>query len=673
MKIDQIKISNFRSYKGEVKIDFENSKENRNITLISGKNGFGKTSFLTSLIWGFYGKLMSKVEDKYKNEIKNSGGYEKFLNNQFNRNQNREIPLAVEITISEILIPSIPCKSLKIKRVFNIQNSKENLEILIDGKVNELTKKVGFETFINDFVLPREIAKFFFFDSEKIVSLAEAKTRDELKSLSRAYSEVLGLKKYDDLKLGLKSLISSLKRKGVDESINIELDKLHNEKADLDKEIDFNNETLKETNLSIEDLRIKSDSLQEKLIREGSTISLDDFKKLKAEKSFILNGLKENKKKLNQHLEFMPFLITNDLFKELVNQIKSEKKSSNPIFEQDKLDELINIYKSSLKELSNEQIESYTRVFLEDLNKSFSEKNDNEILLDYPDDINRKILSVFENVQGPLINEYQNIDSVEKDLRFRLNKIQKRIRSYESKTSNTLSNSFRKEKEEIDKKIETSLIKKGELTNIKTDLNIKNGTLLKRISELESKQKVTGQDSKKLLLSQKVYNKLSNITEKIKTKKKYSLEKSILIGMNSLMHKSDFIEKVTIEIFKDYLDINLIDKSGNIIDKESLSKGEQQLYATSILKSLVEESGINFPIFVDSPLQKFDKQHSENIIKRFYPSISKQVVLFPLMEKELTFDEFKLMEINITSIHKIINIEGDSSIEKIENTKQLFE
>ena len=39
------------------------------------------------LIWGFYGKLMSKVEDKYRTEIKGSGGYENFLLQQFNRNQ----------------------------------------------------------------------------------------------------------------------------------------------------------------------------------------------------------------------------------------------------------------------------------------------------------------------------------------------------------------------------------------------------------------------------------------------------------------------------------------------------------------------------------------------------------------------------------------------------------
>ena len=193
MIINNIKISNFRSYYGLTNIDFITDSK-KNITLISGKNGFGKTSFLTALIWGFYGKLMSKVEGKYKSEITNSGGYQKYIKQQFNRNQKKEKKIEVEITISDVVIPSIPCENITIIRTFDITNSKENIEIKIDGDSNELTKKVGFETFINDFILPREIAKFFFFDSEKIVSLAEAKTKEELKSLSRAYSEVLGLK-----------------------------------------------------------------------------------------------------------------------------------------------------------------------------------------------------------------------------------------------------------------------------------------------------------------------------------------------------------------------------------------------------------------------------------------------------------------------------------------------
>ena len=81
------------------------------------------------------------------------------------------------------------------------------------------------------------------------------------------------------------------------------------------------------------------------------------------------------------------------------------------------------------------------------------------------------------------------------------------------------------------------------------------------------------------------------------------------------------------------MDIDLFDSNDQLINKESLSKGEQQLYATALLKALVDESGINFPVFIDSPLQKFDKEHSNNIIKQFYPEISSQVVLFPLLEE----------------------------------------
>ena len=60
------------------------------------------------------------------------------------------------------------------------------------------------------------------------------------------------------------------------------------------------------------------------------------------------------------------------------------------------------------------------------------------------------------------------------------------------------------------------------------------------------------------------------------------------------------------------------------------------MYATAILNALVEESGIEFPVFIDSPLQKFDSIHSRNVITKFYPSVSKQVVIFPLLGKELS-------------------------------------
>ena len=106
--------------------------------------------------------------------------------------------------------------------------------------------------------------------------------------------------------------------------------------------------------------------------------------------------------------------------------------------------------------------------------------------------------------------------------------------------------------------------------------------------------------------------------------------------------------------------------------KSTLSKGEQQLYATAILKALVDESEVKFPIFIDSPLQKFDKKHSSKIITEFYPNVSEQVVVFPLLEKELTESEYKTLLPFVRSTYIIRN---NSMFSKFQEVKpnELFE
>jgi DNA sulfur modification protein DndD len=105
----------------------------------------------------------------------------------------------------------------------------------------------------------------------------------------------------------------------------------------------------------------------------------------------------------------------------------------------------------------------------------------------------------------------------------------------------------------------------------------------------------------------------------------------------------------------------LYGSSDKEIDKSVLSMGERQLYASALLSSLVSESEIDFPVFIDSPMQKFDKQHAENIIKNFYPNVSKQVIIYPLLYKELTEEEYKLLEPKVCKTFLINNTTTDSS------------
>jgi DNA sulfur modification protein DndD len=242
-----------------------------------------------------------------------------------------------------------------------------------------------------------------------------------------------------------------------------------------------------------------------------------------------------------------------------------------------------------------------------------------------------------------------------------LNGIRRRIKDAEANQEDPIIAEYRKNKEELDKEIiridETidSLNREiGEFSNEKTQKG-------KLIEALSRKLKVSENNLEKdAIISRNIQN-LKDFITKFKAKKKESLEEQILSGLNTLLHKKGFIKKVEVEIIGEDIDIVLKNARGEEIKKESLSKGEQQMYATALLRGLVEESDIQFPVFIDSPMQKFDEQHAENIVKYFYPNISEQVVIFPLINKELTEREFNILSKYIAHTYLIHNVHEDKS------------
>lgn len=676
MTIKEIELYNFRIYKGENAIDLSTSG-NKNIFIISGRNGFGKTTFLMSMVWCLYGRNMQEVDDLYKKEIEDQGGYSKYIANSLNRmaRSENDYKFHVAIKFVDVNIPEVPCKEIVVKRSYNtLTSTSEDIEIMIDGYPSELAKDVGQEIFIREFIMPIEIAKFFFFDAEKIVNLAEVTTNEQRKRLSRAYSEVLGIKKYEDIKANLESLQLKLRQESASAAERNMLEQL---KADVNKNLNLiadNENKIRELREVRNEKNKESRDIQEKLIKEGSLITVEELQRLRENEEELTKKQTALQNELKDSYDLIPFAIAGDKFLEVSKQLDNEANFKAAQFKEENvkgvtnkiLTDLLNAPKPSHLAIDHQVHKFYSDTFEKLIRKHFFADTpqlpeDFKMLHEFSDTEKNETFALLNNIKLSFRESFKRINGEYNLVRNELNTIKRRIKDAEANQENPIISELRKHKEELDKEviriddtIDSLNREIGEYQNEKMQKG-------KRIEELSRKLNVSEKNKQKDAIIARNISNLKDFIAEFKAKKKASLEEQILKGLETLMHKKGFIKKVEVEIIGDDIDIVLKNNRGEEIKKESLSKGEQQMYATALLRGLVEESDIQFPVFIDSPMQKFDEQHAENIVKYFYPNVSEQVVIFPLINKELTEREFNILSKYIANTFLINNIHEDKS------------
>lgn len=696
MIIKSITLGNYRLYEGKNIIKFKQD-DDKPIFLISGENGFGKTTFLHSLIWCLYGRLITEVEAEVRKDIANSG-YNSFLRNNLNNNvrakldaldaskkdaikrrgyssDNEELKRIttyyVAIEFEDVVIPSLPCTSLKVVRSYDMVTEKENVEILIDGVRNELTTTIGSEVFINDFILNKDIARFFFFDSEQIVALAETNTSTEKRRLCSAYNEVLGVRKYEDLKKNLENVRLRFRKKSSDVASREKLVSMLNKQEELEKQVGNKRQDLSNLESELLQLRGEDEAIQLQLMREGNDATSAEIARIEKLIEATKQKDEEYKHQLRQFIDYAPFAITGKLFKDTRDQIeydfklreaKNDQLSRNLVVSQITSDLMLMFEHSTIS--SPEKSELIMQV-QDVLDKYKHEVTDENVLLSVSEQDYEEFLSIYNNLTTTYKSEFEHLAEDYKKNKLVLERNSRRLSNIQSKEKDELIKSIRAKKNQIEKAIVQKDAEIRQMHESIGEMSQELATISRQVSELSKKVSLDDSDAQKDAVAEQLIDELSTFLISLKQEKKYSLERRVKTTLNTLMHKEDFIGRVEVVIDGEDMDINLYSVDGKVINKDSLSKGEQQLYATSILKALVDESGIQFPVFIDSPLQKFDKSHATKIITEFYPQISKQVVLFPLLYKELTAEEYNVMKPLVKTTFLIKNDVTHSFFEEV--------
>lgn len=685
MLIKEIELNNFRIYKGKNTINLLPS-DNQNIIVVSGKNGFGKTTFLMSLVWCLYGKQMDKVDELYQKEITDKGGYGKYIVNSLNRlaRVEGETKFSVSVTFTDVKIPDITCNEVKITRTYDVETSaSDKVEVLIDGYANQLIdelttegKQNGEENFIRDFILPIEIAKFFFFDAEKIVSLAEINSPEQRRLLSKAYTEVLGIKKYEDLKENLERKQDEYRKKSATTETKQKFNEIETSIKNKQLEITDFEDKIQELKQEKIEKHSESQEIQIKLIREGNTMSVEELNQLKEDEKNNTETINLLQNDLKDLYDFIPFGLAGETLMEVLEQLNSEKNYKESKYKQENVGEKTD---AVLNDLEHEKrnfegvIDNKIRDFYEKQIKKLIRKHFYADVPDLPLNFNplhdfsdveyNEFNTLINNLKHSFRDRFSQLNDEYSKARYNLESIRRKIQKAEKNTEDEFIAKQRQKREELEKRI--SLIDQ-EIGSFDQKIRDTKDAIKTDKQKQEELRKTIDETTQYSALSNKIQSLISDLKlfiKKFKISTKEKLEANILENLEVLMHKKGFIKKVIVDINQegDDVDINLFNDRNEKIDKGSLSMGERQMYASALLKALVDESDIEFPVFIDSPMQKFDKEHAENVIKEFYPNVSKQVVLFPLIHKELTESEYGLLKPNVGKTYLIHNQSIDAS------------
>ena len=687
MFIKEIELDNFRIYKGYNLIELLPDGD-RNIIVVSGKNGFGKTTFLMSLVWCLYGHQMGKIDELYKKEIKDKGNYNKYIGNSLNRlvKADGKTRFSVSVTFTEVKIPDITCNEVTVKRSFDTKTStKDELTILIDGQQNQVIQDLsqdnqdGGEIFIRDFILPLEIAKFFFFDAEKIVSLAEVNSSEQRKELSTAYSQVLGIHKYEELKEQLISIQDDYRKKAAKPADRKAFVSNESRIKQLNIDIEDKRKLISELNEKKTELKYESDQIQRILISEGDHMTSEQVEQLQAKEAGLEGEIGKLQNGLKELFNLIPFGLAGSTMMELSKQIKNERIHAQNEYREGDVENRTNSFLNDLEKEKNESnivVDTKVRQFYEDKIRDLIRKHffaditdlptDFELLHGFSEPQTNDLNGIIDNLQHSFKDNFKQINQQYASVKSEVDGVRRQLREAERHTDNAYIADQREKKQAIDTQLSNVDFQLDKLNQKIGELRNELKSHKQKQEELRKRIKVSDENKLKSDVIETEIKRLKDFILEFKQAKKKSLETKIKSGLNTLMHKKNFIDRVEVDISVsgEDVEISLYTKVGEKeqkLDKGTLSMGERQMYSSALLSALVDESNIDFPVFIDSPMQKFDKEHAENIIRHFYPNVSKQVVLFPLIYKELTKDEYEVLKKKVNRSFLINNLNNDSS------------
>lgn len=664
MILKKLYIKNMFSYYGKIEINLE-PKDNKNIILIGARNGRGKTSFLRILRILMHG-------------IKENSDFTK----QDGNLTPNEYALGKKNKWAGIFYKHHLIDRASIKGVFEF----EGKELIVERKFKKISKSTFSEdttvkfdlkeesspqTFLNN-TLPNNFAQFFFFDGEKLEELMNTQNLNIKDSLE----VLLNIKTYEKLISNIKAVQNSYKKDTKDTPTSDEIEKLEHSTNSLISEMNINRTDIQSIEKEIKQFKVDITEQSEKL----TSLLVDkkiDIKPLKLEKEKIEKELIYLKEYIGKKIKGTDFLVlmVESLSRNYLSKLENDKTNyqldqqlknfsdnlrnmirriQDDLFDVDDLEYHVESYKV---DFYKDRLDDLRKDEYQDFSKRMKSKNKEQIIHYNKDDKNR-LNTIFEE-KAMLHEKFTRLKNIEQELKTVKSKLEHATENA-SENDDTIAQ-YKAEKEQLENKKAEKEQKIGELKKDSELKSERRDSLNVEIKNLENLLHFSQPILNSIQLSETLIDFFQEFKLRLLQKKIEELENNFNHHLSELVYDKNWIKQVQINL---KFEIKILDNLEREVPIGSLSAGQKQILATALIQALGSVSQVKSFICIDTPLARIDLENREQIITKYYPNASKQVIILSTnSEIDPSKKDYSFMKDYIAREYTIISKDYKSTFE----------
>jgi DNA sulfur modification protein DndD len=149
---------------------------------------------------------------------------------------------------------------------------------------------------------------------------------------------------------------------------------------------------------------------------------------------------------------------------------------------------------------------------------------------------------------------------------------------------------------------------------------------LRRVLKEQDRQEFAYEDDKRMhTLAGRTREVMQEFLRRATERKIDGLARLIEESFRYLIRKKSLVERIGIDPAS--FAITLYDRAGHALARQQLSEGEKQIFAISVLWGLSRAATMPLPAIIDTPMARLDAAHRRNLVERYFPHASHQVIV----------------------------------------------